>query len=216
MKRVTQNVSYGLNQPLNLDAALPIVSNRAPTANDTAEVGTIWCNKTSGSFYVLTSVSAGQAQWTLGGDGSVFDQIDGDSGSANPIGGVINLIGNNQGATFVGSSNTIQLALNDLSADSFVATTGDITADAGDIVATLGDITSVAGNVEGVGIVATGDNTGISATTSLTNVSVASTSGAGNLTIKSNSAGSATNAGFIKMYSGTTAIYIPYFTNVAP
>ena len=57
--------------------------------------------------------------------------------------------------------------------------------------------------------------TGISSTTMLTNV-VNTTQGAGALTLLSTNGNSGTNAGFIKMYVGTTAVYIPYFTSIAP
>lgn len=57
--------------------------------------------------------------------------------------------------------------------------------------------------------------TGLSGKTMLTNV-VNTTQGAGALTMLSTNANSGTNAGFIKMYVGTVAVYIPYFTNIAP
>lgn len=57
--------------------------------------------------------------------------------------------------------------------------------------------------------------TGLSGKTMLTNV-VNTTQGAGALTMLSTNANSGTNAGFIKMYVGTTVVYIPYFTSIAP
>lgn len=57
--------------------------------------------------------------------------------------------------------------------------------------------------------------TGVSSTTMLTNV-VNTTQGAGALTMLSTNANSGTNAGYIKMYVGTTVVYVPYFTNIAP
>ena len=63
---------------------------------------------------------------------------------------------------------------------------------------------------------ATADHgTGIASTTMLSNV-VNTTQGAGALTLLSTNANSGTNAGFIKMYVGTTVVYVPYFTSIAP
>ncbi len=63
---------------------------------------------------------------------------------------------------------------------------------------------------------ATADHgTGISSTTMLSNV-VNTTQGAGALTLLSANGNSGTNAGFIKMYVGTTVVYVPYFTSIAP
>ena len=67
----------------------------------------------------------------------------------------------------------------------------------------------------GVSPYATGDSGGVLSTTSLTNV-VNTTQGVGALTILSTNGNSGTNAGFIKMYQGTTIIYIPYWTTIAP
>jgi hypothetical protein len=57
--------------------------------------------------------------------------------------------------------------------------------------------------------------TGLSGKTMLTNV-VNTTQGAGDLTLLSTNGNSGTNAGFIKMYVGTTVVYVPYFTSIAP
>lgn len=57
--------------------------------------------------------------------------------------------------------------------------------------------------------------TGLSGKTMLTNV-VNTTQGAGALTMLSTNGNSGTNAGFIKMCVGTTVVYIPYFTSIAP
>lgn len=284
MKRNRNNISYGLNQPLNNDAPEPVIANRAPTASDSAALGTIWCDKTTDTFYVLTSIVEGGSAWIAGGGGSVaVDAILGDSGEAKPVDGNIYLQGAaGNGVSFVASGDTVECALGALVADSLNATNGNIDIDAGDllitegdIIMTLGDITVTEGDVtltEGNLTLTDGDVTltngtvfvngidgGISCDgsagggsgwltmnngasidvrspgklyastvsvngdvgsasgeTSFTNVTVAASAGGGALTIDSNSAGSGTNAGFLKAYVGTTVIYIPYFTNVAP
>lgn len=276
MKRNRNNISYGLNQPLNNDAPEPVIANRAPTASDSAALGTIWCDKTTDTFYVLTSIVEGGSAWIAGGGGSVaVDAIVGDSGEAHPVDGNIYLQGaSGNGVSFVASGDTVECALGALVADSLNATNGNVDIDAGDLIITegdilmtLGDITVTEGNatlsegdltltngtifingidggmsITGAGsgsgwitlsnaasievrdtgavyapkLAATDDIAGEVAQTSFTNVVVATTAGGGTLTIPSNSAGSGTTAGFLKAYVGTTVIYIPYFTDIAP
>ena len=63
---------------------------------------------------------------------------------------------------------------------------------------------------------ASGDEgTGVASQTALTNV-VDTTQGAGALSIVSTTANNGDNAGFLKMYVGTTAVWVPYFTDIAP
>ena len=52
--------------------------------------------------------------------------------------------------------------------------------------------------------------------TTFTNVTVANVPGGDKLTIDSQSANPGVNTGFIKIYVGTTPVYIPYFDNIAP
>jgi len=61
--RLQNNVSYGLSQPLIDTPLLPIVSNRTPTSNDKAPIGTIWIDKSQNLAYVLTSVVNDMATW---------------------------------------------------------------------------------------------------------------------------------------------------------
>ena len=63
---------------------------------------------------------------------------------------------------------------------------------------------------------ASGDEgTGVASQTALTNV-VDTTQGAGALSIVSTTANNGDNAGFLKMYVGTTVVWVPYFTDIAP
>lgn len=97
------------------------------------------------------------------------------------------------------------------------ATTGGVTALSvtGSITATT-TITATE-DVRGRSLFATGDEgTGVLTQTALTNVSDVTANGAGSFTIKSKSAGSADSTGFIKVWVGTTAYWIPFFANVAP
>jgi len=65
VNRKRSNIGYGLSNALQLLAPLPIVSDRAPTANDIAEIGTLWVDTPNQDAYVLTQVSAGVAKWSI-------------------------------------------------------------------------------------------------------------------------------------------------------
>jgi hypothetical protein len=56
-------VAYGLSQPNFSTSPMPIVTNRIPTTADTAEVGTIWIDKTTNEAWVLTSVISNISNW---------------------------------------------------------------------------------------------------------------------------------------------------------
>ena len=62
------------------------------------------------------------------------------------------------------------------------------------------------------GVFAGGDDTGLAGYTQLTNSTQGVSSGTG--TVKMNGATSRNSVGWLKMYSGTTAIYVPYWTTV--
>jgi hypothetical protein len=63
-QRNRRNTLYGLNVPLAGLQQEPIVSQRDPNTADGAEIGTIWCNTTSQSFFILCSSVAGVNTWT--------------------------------------------------------------------------------------------------------------------------------------------------------
>jgi len=77
------------------------------------------------------------------------------------------------------------------------------------------------GNLVGTGVIrgteirASGDAGGIASTTGLTNVVETSLS-SGTMTINTTTANPGSNDGYIKFYVGTTAQWVPYFTNIAP
>ena len=58
-----RNKAYGLTNPLQSLAPQPIVSQRAPTFEDFAEVSTLWVDESTDSYYVLTSIAGGSANW---------------------------------------------------------------------------------------------------------------------------------------------------------
>ena len=61
---------YGLNQPLTGLQQEPIVTNRDPLVSDTAELGTIWVNTVSHSYFILCSVGNNDNVWTSATNGA--------------------------------------------------------------------------------------------------------------------------------------------------
>ena len=242
--RYYNNTAYSFGQgPLTDMAAVPIVSPRNPTANDTGyQLGQLWVATTSNNAYILTSVKAGLATWQLveaSGGAGVFSSLTVNPGPINLTGALTQVgttlinttgaaattVGNaTHGLTVAAGGLTVTAGGLTVTAGNIVATAGNISTTAGSIsshttltagtgiTATTGNIVSTAGNVEGVGVVASGDNAGVASTTSLTNVNALVTSGTGAFVVTPIT-GTATTAstGFIKLYQGTTAIYIPYW-----
>lgn len=238
--------AYGLSDALLDVFPRPYVSGRNPTAADRAQLGTLWVNKSTNDFFVLTSIVSNQSTWSSPSNGSgVFASLEATTGDITAdLGNIVATAGNvTAGADMVADGNITSTSGNIIaSAGDFNATAGGITVAtdittttgnvvvtlgnvsvaAGNITATVGDITAVGGNivaaagvVNGVQVEATGDLGGVVSVTSLTNVTN-TTQGAGDLTIKSTTANPGDNAGFIKVYVGSTTAYIPYFTDIAP
>jgi len=53
------STGYGLNQPLNVLAYVPILALRNPTNKDKAAYGSIWCNTAAGTTFILSSIGIG-------------------------------------------------------------------------------------------------------------------------------------------------------------
>ena len=64
------SIAYGLGNALQGLAPQPIVSKRNPTVNDTAQLGTLWCNSSNDEYFILTSVSGGVSNWQASQTGS--------------------------------------------------------------------------------------------------------------------------------------------------
>ena len=186
-------VAYGLSDPLLNVFPAPIISNRAPTTADKAQLGTGWINITLDDYYVLTSIVANSANWqqVVAGAGAV-NQLTSDAGVAVPVAGNINIVGGtNIGTTGAGSSITI----NTDAAPTFgglVTAGGGFLASGGNIVAATGNISSTLGSVSAATSVSAGTTgtfgTGLTVTTgdaliSTGNVVVTSGSGSFNTTV---------------------------------
>jgi len=83
--RQQQNVAYGLSEALINVPLLPIVSNRVPTTNDKAAIGTLWIDKLQNQAYVLTSIVNNLATWEIINQGAAdFVNFSVQTVNANP------------------------------------------------------------------------------------------------------------------------------------
>lgn len=81
---------------------------------------------------------------------------------------------------------------------------------------TSAGLVDVVNDVQARTLFADGDEgTGKASTNALTNV-VNATLSTGTMTINGTTTNPGSNTGFIKMYVGTTAVWVPYFDNIAP
>lgn len=173
-----RNVAYGLSQPLIVVGVEPIISQRAPTANDKAPFGTIWIDQPNNDGYVITSIVGNNATWIGigGGAGSFTDiTVTGTITAGGTIstttgditadaGNITATLGNVSGAGLIATTNNIVAVANDIRAivgDIFtdpgagdinsgnnMTAAQNITATAGDITASAGDIIATLGNIE--------------------------------------------------------------------
>ena len=201
--------------------------------NITATNGNI--NATAGSMSAGTTITAGTGLIaTTGGVTATAGNIVATAGNITAsAGNIAATLGSVSAGTTVTAGTGI------------TATTGNIVASTGNITATLGNIAASAGSVSasttvsagtavsagtsvsaGTTVTATtallgatvrvsGDSGGLASNTSMTNV-VDTAQSSGLLTILSDSVNPGTNAGFLKFYVGTVAVYVPYFTVIAP
>lgn len=92
----------------------PIISNRAPTTTDKKDVepGQLWVHQSADACYVLSKVSAGLATWVILGGGAVaVQQLTGDTGTATPTAGSIQIAGTAGEISTVGAASAITVSL---------------------------------------------------------------------------------------------------------
>lgn len=142
-----KNIGYGLSQPLLGIAPAPIISQRAPTASDKAEIGSVWIDQPNDDSYILTSIVANVASWIgMGGGPGQFNTLHVTGGSTlqGPItagagleitaGGLNVNTGSMQVAGNIGSEMELVAGTN------IVSVLGNITATEGNLVALEGDV----------------------------------------------------------------------------
>lgn len=112
------------------------------------------------------------------------------------------------------TSGNIVASLGSISSGTTITAGTGITVTTGGVTVAAGNIIASTGGVEGVSVYASGDNGGVAGLVGITSVTSTST-GAGTVTFKPNEAsGNITQGGWLKLYNGTVAIYIPYFTAI--
>lgn len=135
MVRRRRQVGYGLTNALQNLSPEPVVAQRDPNSNDTAELGTIWSNEATLDVFILAAYVGGAPQWlNVAGGAGVFDSV------TATLGNITANLGN------------------------IIATAGDIIATAGDITASAGTISGLVGDFTGItvstsGITSTGSLT---------------------------------------------------------
>jgi hypothetical protein len=150
-----KNVAYGISQALLNVSPFPVISERAPTTSDFAELGTIWVDRPNNDGYVLTSITSNQANWIgIGGGVGAFTEIGvntapGAAGTIRSAGSITSLSG---GIAAQGAGGAITAATTITAGTGITATTGNIVATAGGLsagttVTAGGDITSVGGDI---------------------------------------------------------------------
>ena len=237
MSNITRaNVSYSLNQPLNLDAPYPIVARRDPGTADKAPIGQEWVNTVTNSVFFLTSIANNAANWVnIAGGAGVFSSLTVNPGPTNlsTVGvGAVN-IGNAAntsavtitsgagGVSIVGGGNTISIG-----ADG-AANTVDIGSATGDAVLSLNagtggaTLTTVNGAITiNSGTGALGISTDAAATTlsiatgaAVKLLTVGSTNGASATTIQAGTAGiDLSAAGNVQVVNGSATAASPTAT----
>jgi hypothetical protein len=191
--RQRRSVSYGLSQPTIGVPPEPIVSKRAPTTSDKAEIGTDWIDTTNNIAYKLVDVTANSATWSST-----------TSAGADVV-----------AASFTATTGNITATVGDVE-----VTAGDVNIDAGDITLTAGDVFSVGafftGDVQARGVFVTGDEgVGFGSQLLLTNV-VDTTLSTGAGTVLMKTANPQDSSGWLKIYVGTAVRYIPFWTTLSP
>lgn len=123
-------------------------------------------NGTTGQ--VLTAVTGGDPVWAASGGGSGVTQLTGDTGSATPVAGIINIVGKtgsyvNNTLSFNGSSNTLALTSSGIDDSIIIGSTATNNGNASvTILGTSASVTSV--SPAGDGAVAIGNNATVSGT----------------------------------------------------
>lgn len=140
----------------------PIVTVRAPASTDIRgpsgplKIGQNWVDSIGNSVYELTSFSSSNgtlsANWiALGGGSTTLSTLSGDTGTANPSNGNIQIAGTANEITTAASGSTVTISV----PSSFIAP-GSITATVGNITATNGNfVKTAAGNKDVYSSVAT-------------------------------------------------------------
>lgn len=156
----------------------PIIAQRAPTSSDygnTFKYGQLWVDQPNNNAYILTSVTAGAANWELFASGSgEISSLTGDSGTATPVAGVVQIAGGTNMTTSAATNvvtidlDTTLTGLTSVTSDTFVTgsatagvtyTANTITGTGSDAAISLNLVPKGAGITESSRAVVAGNNT---------------------------------------------------------
>lgn len=137
-------VAYGLSQSLLSVFPQPIISNRAPSTGDKAQLGTVWVDKPNNNAYVITSIINNSATWIgIGGGAGDFSSLTVTPGpisltgatTINTTGTAATTIGNDDGVIIIGgAAQTSTITIGESSASRIInlgTGTGDLTLNMG-------------------------------------------------------------------------------------
>ena len=69
--------SYGFTNPLQTVQQPPVVTTYSPSTSNSAELGTIWCNKSTGEYFVAVATANGGTTWAAQSSGTgVFNTVE--------------------------------------------------------------------------------------------------------------------------------------------
>lgn len=223
IRNTRKNRVYGLTNPLQTVAQLPIIANRPPNITDIANLGTQWIYEDAGLIWFLSGVNNNEATWVeleASGSGGV-DAVNGDGGTAIPTAGILNILGGT-GIQTAGSGDTITIT--SLTSSGITTITGDTGGGiTGSNVNFTGGTTGLSFNGSGTtetltfaGITANGGNVNLSSDNAAAAINIGSGAANKTVTLGSNNTGSTTN---IRAGSGgiqtTSFINIPTTTSTA-
>lgn len=154
VRRNIPNVGYGLTDALQNLAPQPIVSNRAPSANDVAEIGTNWVDQSTNAVYCITSVVSGLATWTTSPASGV-----GTFTSVTITGGVGTVLDVQAGDVSIGAGNLAVVGNTTLTGDITVSGVTTLNGDIDINTASLFDITSTANLAPSISFTVNGGTT---------------------------------------------------------
>src|SRR5574337_240314 len=162
-KQVRKNSQYGFPVPIEGMPQEPIITNRAPTTADQAELGTIWIDEVGQSFYILVAIQSGSFIWaTTSGGATTLTSL-----TVNP-GNVIVTAGN------------LTMTTGDITANSGTGSFGTLSAGNTTIAGTVGITgnTTVTGDLDVTGAVTLTGDVDITDTASISLTSTNNAAGA--------------------------------------
>ncbi len=154
-----QNVSYGLSQPLLVNAPSPVVAKRAPLTSDHLSIGTVWSNTTTNTIYILASITNNLANWTQVSEGGAgaFTTLTVTPGPTN-ITGVTNINNTGTATTNIGTGTGTNVNIGNNGNTTTLLGSFDV--EGVTEINSIGGFETTIGITPGIGVVRIGNSTG--------------------------------------------------------